>query len=105
MTAGSDRQFDLSLRILTVLVGVALLGCVGFFGYRWAAPVKPDPASVRLVSAGAPAAATAPIGTQAAPAPQLLYGPGVIFRCEQRGRVTYAEQPCAAGTAARIAAR
>lgn len=37
----ADRFYDLSLRILMVVVSVGLVGSVAFLTYRWLAPPRP----------------------------------------------------------------
>jgi hypothetical protein len=95
--SSADRLYDLSLRILMGVVSVGLIGSVAFLTYRWLAPPRPAQAQVPLIEVGvkplppkAPAAAPAPKG-------EVLMAPGQIFKCEVDGRITFSEQPCAAG--------
>jgi hypothetical protein len=99
--AAADSGFDLSLRLLTYLVTVALAGSVGLLIYRWIAPhldegnAGPTPAS---------ASRPAPAATAPDQAPQhrdeVLMDPGRVFKCEEQGRVTFSDQACVGGAPA-----
>jgi hypothetical protein len=97
--SSADRFYDLSLRILMVVVSVGLVGSVAFLTYRWVAPPRPVQTEVPVMEVGVkPLPAAAPF---AAPAPkgEVLMAPGQIFKCEVAGRITFSEQPCAAASA------
>src|SRR5512139_1872885 len=105
----SDRQVDLTLNLLTLIVGGGLLATAAVLAFMWLRP-------------GAPAAAGAEVGPPAwAAMPEVLLDPprlefevrfpevrlpevrlaygAAIFRCEHRGQVTYTDRPCVAGDA------
>lgn len=95
----SDRYFDLSLRLLTAFVLVALVCCIGFLSYRWLGPRLPlasrapaEPARSTVV-APEPAASAAP-----APADEVLMDPSKTFRCIEQGRVTFSDHACDSGS-------
>lgn len=90
---GSDRYLDLTLRILTLAVIAALLGCIAFLMHRWSQPNAPGASLVHVVQAPAPAVAV-PLPARGEAAVQVLHAPGRIFRCEHQGQVTYSDQPC-----------
>lgn len=97
--SSADRFYDLSLRILMVVVSVGLVGSVAFLTYRWVAPPRLAPAHVPMLEVGVkPLPAVTPA---AAPAPkgEVLMAPGQIFKCEVEGRITFSEQPCTAAGA------
>jgi hypothetical protein len=112
--AASDLRLDFSLRFLNILVSGAIALLLLWFVAMLLEPwldvqrlrnvvpiVEPDPLSTRTVAAalaseqvGPPATAAAPMST----APVPLIAPAfTVFRCELRGRVTYADQPCERG--------
>jgi hypothetical protein len=92
--SSADRFYDLSLRILMVVVSVGLVGSVAFLTYRWLAPREPVQTEVPVVEIGVkPAQAATPAATPA-PKGEVLMHPGRIFKCEVNGRVTFSEQPC-----------
>lgn len=92
--AAGDRLYDLSLRILMVVVSVGLVASVAFLTYRWLVPPRPPEASVPVVEVGVkPAQAAAPVPV-APPKAEVLMNPGKIFKCEVNGRVIFSEQPC-----------
>jgi hypothetical protein len=112
--AASDLRLDFSLRFLNILVSGAIALVLLWFIAMLLEPwldvqrlrnvvpiVEPDPLSTRTVAAalaseqvGPPATAAAPMST----APVQLIAPAfTVFRCELRGRVTYADQPCERG--------
>lgn len=101
--AGSaqDNSFDLSLRLLTALVVVALIGSVGLLTYRWIAPRldrgDTGPVTTRL-SRPPPPTVNADQGP--VHGDQVLMDPGRVFRCEDQGRVSFSDQACpgASGT-------
>lgn len=97
--SSADRFYDLSLRILMVVVSVGLVGSVAFLTYRWAAPPRPVQTNVPVMEVGVKPAPT--VTPSAAPAPkgEVLMAPGQIFKCEVAGRITFSEQPCSAAAA------
>jgi len=94
----SDRYFDLSLRLLTIFVLVALACCVAFLSYRWLgprlrhAPAAPVELRSSVVVSPAPASDSAP-----APADQVLMDPHKAFRCVEQGKVTFSDRACDSG--------
>jgi hypothetical protein len=97
--SSADRLYDLSLRILMVVVSVGLVASVAFLTYRWLAPARPVQTEVPVVEVGV---RRTPASTpSAAPAPkgEVLMNPGQIFKCDVNGRITFSEQPCAAAGA------
>jgi hypothetical protein len=91
---GSDRYFDLTLRILTLGVLAALLGCVAFLMHRWSQPGAPESSLVQVVQAPTPAVAV-PLPAPSEAAVRVLHAPpGRIFRCDNQGQVTFSDQPC-----------
>jgi hypothetical protein len=97
----ADSGFDLSLRLLTALVVVALAASVGLLVYRWVAP-RLDQANTGPVRARAsepaPAAASPEVGPRHGD--EVLMDPGRVFRCEEQGRVTFSDQACVGGSPA-----
>jgi len=93
-----DRSFDLSLRLLTVLVLIALAGSVSFLAYRWLAPrfSQNDNGRVSTTASHPP---DTPATTVDGPAKgdQVLMDPGRVFRCEEQGRVSFSDQACPNG--------
>jgi hypothetical protein len=94
--SSGERFYDLSLRILMVVVSVGLVASVAFLTYRWLAPPHPVLTEVPVFEVGVKPAQAATPATPAAPRGEVLMNPGRIFKCEVNGRVTFSEQPCAA---------
>lgn len=94
--SSADRLYDLSLRILMVVVSVGLVGSVAFLTYRWLAPPRPIQTDVPVVEIGVKPTQSAAPAVQPAPKGEVLMNPGKIFKCEVNGRVTFSEQPCSA---------
>ena len=93
--SSADRLYDLSLRILMVVVSVGLVASVAFLTYRWLAPPKPVQTEVPVVEVGTrPAQTVVPVAVPA-PKGEVLMNPGQIFKCDVNGRITFSEQPCA----------
>ena len=94
-TAPIDRSFDLSLRLLTVLVSVALGASACLLLYRWLAP-RFAHYDAEPVAARANHAAPAPKATDVNPAhvDEVLMDPGRVFKCEDQGRVSFSDQAC-----------
>ncbi len=103
-TAG-DRSFDLSLRLLTVLVLVALIGSVGLLAYRLISPhfYEPDAGSVTITT-NRPKPAPAKDSAGPDKGDEVLMDPGHVFRCEEQGRVSFSDRACTQGAAAAPAA-
>jgi hypothetical protein len=94
--SSADRLYDLSLRILMVVVSVGLVASVAFLTYRWLAPPRPVQNEVPVVEIGVkPSQSATPVATPA-PKGEVLMHPGQIFKCEVNGRITFSEQPCSA---------
>jgi hypothetical protein len=91
----ADRGFDLSLRLLTALVLVALAGSVGLLAYRWLAPQFSQQDRGAIAVSPKPAK-PAPAVSNAGPArgDEVLMDPGHVFRCEEQGRITFSDRAC-----------
>ena len=95
----SDRYFDLSLRLLTIFVLVALVCCVALLSYRWLAPhfgrtaATPPEAHGPVLPSRQPAAEAAP-----AKADEVLMDPHKTFRCVEQGKVTFSDRACDSGS-------
>jgi hypothetical protein len=90
---------DLSLRILTAIVFVTILGCAAFLAWRsWRGPppVLADPVPVSLAES-LPVRGPEPALTRTLPALEILMSPDTVFRCQQQGRVVYSDQACPKG--------
>jgi len=94
--SSADRFYDLSLRILMVVVSVGLVGSVAFLTYRWLAPPRPVQTVVPVMEVGVRPLPAATPSASPAPKGEVLMAPGQIFKCEVNGRITFSEQPCAA---------
>lgn len=92
----SDRHVDLALKLLTLLVGGALLATAGYLVFLSLRPVTlADRGEV-----GPPAWASMSEALLASPRVELDFAlpPGpTIYRCEHRGHVTYTDRPCSNG--------
>ena len=115
--AASDPRIDASLRFLSLLVSGAIAVALLWYLFvlvepwidleRWqgATPiVELDPLSTIAPSrdgsdkeVGPPASAALRGGPFSSPPVQLIAPAFTVFRCELRGRVTYADQPCERG--------
>jgi hypothetical protein len=94
-SAASDRSFELSLRLLTVVVLVALLGSTMLLAYRLIAPRLSATAGDPIhVIASRPKPAPSASSTSPATGDQVLMDPGHVFRCEEQGRVSFSDQAC-----------
>lgn len=98
--SSADRLYDLSLRILMVVVSVGLVASVAFLTYRWLAPPRPVQPDVPVVEVGIKPAQSATPTAAPAPKGEVLMNPGQIFKCEVNGRITFSEQPCSVAAAA-----
>jgi hypothetical protein len=94
MLSASDRFVDISLRILTLVVGAVLLACLGLLTYRWTVPPRVAP-TVKIVPV-VPRITPAPVIPAAVPAraPEVLMAPGKMFRCVVNGRALFSDRPC-----------
>jgi hypothetical protein len=95
MQTAGDRFVDVSLRILTLVVGAVLFACLGLLIYRWSVPTVSTP-SVTIVPVAPktnPAAAQA-AGPEPAQAPEVLMAPGKMFQCVVNGRKLFSDRPC-----------
>jgi hypothetical protein len=94
----ADNSFDLSLRLLTWLVMVALAGSVSLLVYRWIAP-RLEEGNAGPVHAKVSQPAPAPAAPDQGPLhrDEVLMDPGRVFRCEEQGRVTFSDQACSGG--------
>src|SRR5262245_7271462 len=95
----ADRLYDLSLRILMVVVSVGLVASVAFLTYRWLAPPRPVQTEVPVVEVGVKPTQAATPAAPPAPKGEVLMNPGQIFKCDVNGRITFSEQPCSAAPA------
>jgi len=91
----ADRSFDLSLRLLTALVVIALGGSVSFLAYRWLGPrfSQIDSGTIATKIAPRPDAPTATV-SGATHGDEVLMDPRRVFRCEEQGRVSFSDQAC-----------
>lgn len=95
MTTASDRFVDLSLRILTLVVGIVLAACLALLVYRWVMPSS-DHRDVILVPvvpkpSAQPSPSLVPAETRA---PEVLMAPGKMYRCVVEGRAAFTDRPC-----------
>jgi len=111
----SDRQVDLALNLLTLIVGGGLLAATAALALMW---LRPAASGAELGDMGPPAWASMPevrLGPPhlefdarspeaRLPEVRLVYG-AAIFRCEHRGRVTYTDRPCVAGDTRTLSVR
>jgi hypothetical protein len=97
----SDRSFDLSLRLLTTLVVIALTGSVSLLAYRFIAPrlSRGDSGPV-TAQPNPPMPPPAESATGPAKGDEVLMDPGRVFRCEDQGRVSFSDHACTSSTAA-----
>jgi hypothetical protein len=100
-----DRSYDFSLRTLTVLVLVALVGSVALLAYRWVAPQLAEFENGPVtVTTAQPKPAPAKASAGPAHSDEVLMDPGHVFRCEEQGRVTFSDRACTDSTGAKRAA-
>jgi len=106
--AAADSRFDLSLRFLSLVVsGAIALALVWHFAGALAPlmrlgeaplPTARTEAPMALLDVfGPPAWAAQPDAAWAAEQPSTRTPAVTVFRCEQHGRVTYADKPCEQG--------
>ena len=93
----SDRHVDLTLNLLTLIVGSGLLTTAAVLVVMWLRPAAP---AADFSVMGPPAWASMPDVLLDPPRldfdVQLPYG-RTIYRCEHRGQVTYSDRPCTVG--------
>jgi hypothetical protein len=97
--ATSDRQFDLALNLLTMIVSGAIAVSVIYFAITLMAPKSPPDRG----DVGPPRWAAMPeiliepwqLDFDAELPP--LSGTGTVYRCDRNGRVTYSDRPCIDG--------
>jgi len=94
----ADRSFDLSLRVLTILVMVGLAGSIGVLAYGYLEPVLHPRAPVAPPQVTVAAPAPAPDPAPAARPDEVLMNPGHVIKCEEHGRASYSDKACAGGT-------
>ncbi len=113
--AASDPRIDVSLRFLSLLVSSAIALTLFWYLFvliepwidfqRWQGVtpiVELDPLSTIAphnadTEVGPPASAAVREGSLATAPVHLIAPAFTVFRCELRGRVTYADQPCERG--------
>jgi hypothetical protein len=94
----SDRQFDLTLQLLTLLVSGAIAITLVYLAFTWMTKPQPDRGDV-----GPPRWAAMPeslidpwqleFDTDLPTVPRT----GIVYRCDRNGRVSYADRPCPDG--------
>ena len=101
MQSTGDRFVDLSLRILTLVVGAVLLACLGLLLYRWSTPPATSPLVTIVPVAPKAIVPAASVEPQPAPAPEVLMAPGKMFQCVVNGRKLFSDRPCAEAAGAK----
>jgi hypothetical protein len=100
----SDRNVDLTLNLLTLIMAAGLLAASAMLVFMW---LRPGPAPDRG-DVGPPAWAAMSDVLLVTPRLEfdltVPYGP-TIYRCEQRGKVTYSDRPCETGRVRAISLR
>jgi hypothetical protein len=94
MATKGDRFVDITLRVLTAVVSVVLLGAAALLVWRSVAPAAPEPATVPLVETRPPQAAPAAAPAVTDEPPAVIYKPGQVVKCTQNGRTVFSDQPC-----------
>lgn len=97
MTSTSDRFVDLSLRILTLVVGAVLLACLALLIYRWSVPPAAAPTVTLVPVTPKPNVAAKAAVAEPARAPEVLMAPGKMFQCVVNGRKSFSDRPCPDG--------
>jgi hypothetical protein len=94
----SDRYFDLSLRLLTIFVMVSLICCVTFLAYNFIEPRLRRDAQVAPPALTLPSTAPAPdVVAKPAPPEKVLMDPHNLFKCRDKGRVSFSDRACDVG--------
>jgi hypothetical protein len=96
-----EANFDLTLRVLTILVIGGLVGSASLLVYLWVAPrfAQNDAGPVTITTAQ-PRPKSSAAAPGAAHGDEVLMDPGHVFRCEEQGRVTFSDQACTGSGAA-----
>jgi len=101
----SDRHVDRALDLLTLIVGGGLLATAAVLAFMWLRPAEPVAGGGEM---GPPAWASMSEALLSPPRLefdfQFPYGP-TIYRCEQRGQITYTDRPCPVGNARALSIR
>jgi hypothetical protein len=93
----SDRHVDVTLNLLTALVGGALIASLAYLVFMW---LQPAPSGADRGDVGPPAWAAMSDALFSPARIELdfsLLSLPTVYRCEYRGHVTYSDRPCAAG--------
>jgi len=99
MFTGSDRLHDFSLRLLTVIVVVAMVGSAMLLLYRWLMPKEHNVGQPFSMTIPAPNAAPAAAPAAAPSAPEkVLMSPEHVFRCDNHGKVSFSDRACEDGS-------
>jgi hypothetical protein len=94
----SDRYFDLSLRLLTIFVIFSLVCCVSFLAYNFIEPrLHRDAQVVAPAQTLPPTAPTPDVVARPAPPEKVLMDPHNLFKCKEKGRVSFSDRACDAG--------
>jgi hypothetical protein len=96
----ADRSFDLSLRVLTIVVMVGLAACIGFLAYLRIERFLHRSGEVVAAPVAAPAPAPPPAPVVAAKPDEVLMAPNRVFRCLDHGKMTFSDKACPPGTEA-----
>jgi hypothetical protein len=90
-----DHSFELSLRLLTVVVLLALVGSASLLAYRLVSPrfAETDAGAVPVTAARPK---PPPSKDNAGPSKneEVLMDPRQVFRCEDQGRVSFSDRAC-----------
>lgn len=97
--ATSDRQFDLALNLLTMIVSGAIVVSVIYFAIALATPKSPpDRGDVGPpLWAAMPEILIEPWQLELDSILPPLPGSGTVYRCDRNGRVSYGDRPCVDG--------
>lgn len=99
LLVASDRQFDLALNLLTLLVSGAIAVSAIYFAITLMAPKSPpdrgDVGPPRW--AAMPEILIEPWQLELDPVLPPLPGAGTVYRCDRNGRVSYSDRPCSDG--------
>jgi hypothetical protein len=94
VTAG-DRSFDFSLRVLTVLVLVGLVGSVSLLVYRWIEPrIAQQADAPKVAPDNAPRPPPQKASTEPAPAKEVMRDPRKVFKCIDGNRMIVQDYAC-----------
>jgi len=102
LAGAADRGFDFSLRVLTGLVVLGLLGSTGWLGYHWFGHPRAAPGSTATESkAERIDLAPTPANAEGSPGNEILMSPGKVFRCKGRADndpTIFSDRQCPPGT-------